>query len=496
MLITKKYDKNYQTSAMIIPFTDRLEINVELPKEVEAIVKYTINEGLFKGLLDDIYSLNVLVSDRLLHVILVGLGSDNDINNRKVFMSFAKAFKKCKELKVKDITVLMDNAKSITHDKDICRKICELPKLVYYSFDIYKSSPEKEKLEKVEIDCSLEGFDEILEEAIICADSTVLARNLTNDRSMHMTPSQLAREAIKVGEETGIEVTILDESDIEKLSMGAFLAVGKGAKEEPKLIIMKYFGGDADQEIIGLIGKGIMYDSGGYSLKGSDSMKNMFDDMGGAAAVIGAIRSAAKMKLKANVIAIIAACENKVSADAYVPGDILTSMSGKTIEVLSTDAEGRLTLADAITYAIREQKVDRIIDIATLTGAARGAVGNKTAPVVSNDDDFYDVIKEAAFISCEKVWKLDADEELRSAISSAVADIKNSASDNPVGGGVITAALFIKEFVENKPWIHIDMAPVNMVKEAISYCPKGATGYGASLLYYTIKLISLKYQKH
>lgn len=492
MIISKKRDSKYECSSMIIPFTDKLEMNTELPEEIKAIVKCAIDDGIFTGRLDEVYSLALLVSGRLMNVVLVGLGDDRNINNRKVFISFGKAYRRCKELKVRDITVLLDNAPSITHVYDVCRKICELPQLVYYNFDVYKSTPAKAILEKVEIDCSLDGFNEILKESIACAESTILARDLTNDRSMHMTPAQLAKEALRIGAEEGVEVTILDKPEIEGLKMGAFLAVGRGAKETPKVIVMKYFGGDVDQETIGLVGKGVMFDSGGYSLKQANLMGNMFNDMGGAAAVIGAIRSIARMKLKVNVVGVVAACENKVSAEAFVPGDILTSMSGKTIEVLNTDAEGRLTLADAITYAIREQRVDRVIDIATLTGAAKGAVGNKTAAVISNDDNFFDILKRASTASCEKVWRLDADEELRSVISSAAADIKNSAPGDNAGGGSIVAALFIKEFIENKPWIHIDIAPVNFIRDEISYCTKGATGYGASLLYNTIKLMSSK----
>jgi leucyl aminopeptidase len=490
VIITKKNDEKFRSNSFIIPFTDQLKVDIELPDEIKPIVNLAIREGLFTGELEEIYLMSALTSNTLTNIILVGLGNDKKINNRKINISFAKAFKKCKSLEPSDITVLLDNASTITHIRDVCRKICELPTLAYYNFDAYKSSVIKTTTENIKIVCSLDGFDEILKEAAICTKGTILARDLTNQRSMYMTPTQLAKEAKIVADESNIEITILEEKEIKKLKMEAFLAVGKGSKETPKLIVMKYLGGDLNQERIGLIGKGITFDSGGYSLKQPNSMVNMSNDMGGAAAVIGAMGSIAKMKLKVNVIGIIAACENKVSAESYVPGDIITSMSGKTIEVLNTDAEGRLTLADAITYAINECKVDKLIDIATLTGAARGAVGNKTAAVISNDDDFFNVFCNASKVSCEKVWRLDADDELKTAILSNFADLRNSSSKkSAVGGGTIVAGLFIKEFIEDKPWIHIDMAPVNWTSDGNSFGPAGATGYGANLLYNTIKLI-------
>ena len=191
-----------------------------------------------------------------------------------------------------------------------------------------------------------------------------------------------------------------------------------------------------------------------------------------------------------NVIAVVAACENRVSGDAYVPGDILFSMNGKTIEMLNADAEGRLTLADAITYAIRKEGAGAIIDIATLTGAAKGAVGGRSAAVLSNDDELYEEVLEASRISCEKIWRLPADKELFPVLQSEVADIKNSNPGNTMGGGTIVAGLFLQEFVESHPWVHVDMAPVNWAADGNAYCIHGATGYGVSLLYETVKIIA------
>jgi leucyl aminopeptidase len=228
-----------------------------------------------------------------------------------------------------------------------------------------------------------------------------------------------------------------------------------------------------------------MFDSGDYSIK--SKMHTMHDDMGGAAAVIGAIRAIALMELEADVVAVIPACKNMISGNAFVPGDVLRTKAGRTIEVLSTDAEGRLILADALTYAIHEEKADEIVDIATLTGAAKRAVGNKCAAVMANHEELYGLLEKASLRSCEKIWRLDLDGELGPALSSSVADFKSSNPDNPAGGGAILAGLFLQKFVEKKPWAHIDMAPVNWLTEENAYCRKGATGYGVSLLYQFVK---------
>ncbi|MGN0781015.1 MAG: leucyl aminopeptidase family protein [Christensenellales bacterium] len=323
-----------------------------------------------------------------------------------------------------------------------------------------------------------------MQAAIDCAEGTVIARTLCNQPASFQTPHSLAEDAAKLGAECGFSTEILEQPQIEALGMDSFLSVARGAKNTPPaLIVMRYLqGGDAP--VVGYVGKGLVYDSGGYSLKSNANMKNMFDDMGGAAAVIGAMSAIARQKLPVNIIGVVAACENKLSYDSYVPGDIIGSMAGKSIEVTNTDAEGRLTLADAITYAIRKEGCDVIVDIATLTGAAKAAVGKYSSAVISNDDALYTALQKAAYSSSEKVWRLDADEEMRSCLNSAVADIKNASGATTDGGGCILGGLFLQEFVEKKRWIHIDMAGVNFRAEPPAFTTTGATGYGAALLFY------------
>ena len=488
MLVTKKQDVCLCCDAVILPFAGSAALSVELPKNLAEAVKAAVDQEKFSGECGSLYTMNLLGENGILSLVLIGLGDEN-ASNREAYLAFCKALKYCKDQHCGKTVVYLDNAAArLENNPALVAKLCECPWLVSYDFTAYKSNPAAPAMEQVEFVTQLPDFQAQLDEAAVVAQCTLHSRDLVNHPSRFMTPAQLGVEAQKLAQEYGLDCKVFDKPQIEALGMDTFLAVGRGAVDEPRLVVLRYMGASADQETIGLVGKGIMFDSGGYSLK--SKMATMHDDMGGAAAVIGAITALARRKVPVNVVAVVAACKNMISGDAYVPGDILRSMSGKTIEMLNADAEGRLTLADAITYAIREEKVDRVIDIATLTGAAKGAVGGRTAPILSNDDAFCGVMEQASKVSCEKVWRLNADKELRPVLNSAVADIKNSSPGNNYGGGTIVAGLFIQEFVEGKPWIHVDMAPVNWLGEDSSYCCKGATGYGVSLLYQTVKLLA------
>ena len=265
--------------------------------------------------------------------------------------------------------------------------------------------------------------------------------------------------------------------------MKAFLEVARGSDREPKVIAMSYYGNPESPEVLGLVGKGLCYDSGGYSLKPSTGMETMHTDMGGAGAVIGAISAIAKMRRKVNVTAVVAACENILSAHAYHPGDIIDSMAGKTIEINNTDAEGRVTLADAVTFAIREQKATHIIDVATLTGAAITALGNEITAVVSDSDTLWEKVQRAAGPSCEKVWRLPVDDVLGKALDSKIADMRNSSGR---AAGTICGGMFIQKFAEGLPWLHLDIAGTSYT-DGNTTCSFGATGVGVRLLYHTAK---------
>jgi leucyl aminopeptidase len=317
-------------------------------------------------------------------------------------------------------------------------------------------------------------------EGRILADTTNLARDLVNEPANTMYPDTLADAAKKAALQYGFSIEIFNLDKLRRMKMESFLAVAKGSKHEPRLIIMRHLGNpDGKHDTIGLIGKGLTYDSGGYCLKPAQGMMNMKTDMAGAAAVIGTMSAIATLKLKVNVIAIVAACENMISGEAFRNGDVLRSMSGKTIEVQNTDAEGRLTLIDAIHYAIEREHVNKIIDIATLTGAAVAALGTSITAVVTNDQNWYNQLEQVTNITGESIWQLPAFEGYKELLKSDVADLRNIGGQ---WGGAITAALFIQEFVQDLPWLHIDIAGTAHKEKESSYNSFGATGVGVRML--------------
>src|SRR5438552_2325887 len=291
-----------------------------------------------------------------------------------------------------------------------------------------------------------------------------------------MTPTTLANRARQMCEEVNsphLKCEILDEDAMRQLKMGAFLSVSQGSDEPPALIVMRYSPpGAPAKPVIGLIGKGITFDSGGISIKPSDGMEKMKYDMAGGAAMIGAMRAIARLAPKVNVISVVCASENMPSGKAQKPGDVQIAMSGKSIEIINTDAEGRLVLADGLFYA-RQLGCTHLIDAATLTGACVVALGMINAGVFANNEEMYQRFAQALDRSGEKMWRLPVDEEYKEMIRSGIADIVNSGGR---WGGAVTAAMFLKEFVDQTPWIHLDIAGVAWMEEHKSWIAKGPTG--------------------
>ncbi|MDO5022242.1 MAG: leucyl aminopeptidase [Eubacteriales bacterium] len=344
--------------------------------------------------------------------------------------------------------------------------------------------------EKIEISVLLhEGYDLDAEnkkagknQAI--ASGISLARWLVNEPANVMTPVRLAEEAKKAGEKAGFDVKIYDEKQIQEMHLDAFYAVAKGSDNPPRFIVMEYKNNPDSDKLLALVGKGLCYDSGGYAIKPGPSMNTMFCDMGGAAAVVGAMYTIASLKLPVNVVSVVAACENMVSGHAYRNGDIISSHAGKFIEVVNTDAEGRLTLADAISYAASEINADAIIDIATLTGAALIALGDEITGLVSDDEELAEKLSEQSKKCGDKLWRLPHFESLAKLNKSERADIKNSGG-RPAG--TATAALFCRAFAHGKRWAHLDIAGTAYSEKGSSKAPYGATGVGSELLARTAK---------
>ena len=307
----------------------------------------------------------------------------------------------------------------------------------------------------------------------LMAEAAILARDMVNEPANVLTPTRMAEVAHQVAEEEGLEIEVLERQHMEELGMGALLGVAKGSDQPPKLIVLR-FSGDPENPTnnLGLIGKGITFDTGGISLKQASGMEDMKGDMAGGASVIGAMKAIGRLKPRINVVGIIGATENMPGGSAQRPGDVVRSMSGKTIEVINTDAEGRLVLADALYYAQRAG-VTRLVDIATLTGAIVVALGHACSGVMGNNQDLVDRVIEAGQSTGERIWQLPMYDDYKEQIKSKVADVKN------VGGrpaGSITAAHFLAEFTEDTPWIHLDIAGTYFSSKEKGYLVNGGTG--------------------
>jgi leucyl aminopeptidase len=313
---------------------------------------------------------------------------------------------------------------------------------------------------------------------IVCR-SVTMARDLVNQPGNIKSPEYMATQAAEMATAAGLKCMVLDRAQLKTEGCGALLAVGQGSVREPRLIVLEYLGGNPGEKPLALVGKAVVFDSGGLSLKPGEKMDEMKSDMAGGAAVLGTMAAAAGLKLPVNLIGIIPAVENLPSGTAYRPGDILTSLSGKTIEVLNTDAEGRLILADALTYAARFAP-RAVIDLATLTGACIIALGNHTTAVLGTDQALIDRLRQAGEETGERLWQLPLWEEYDEQIKSEVADVKNTGG-RPAG--TITAAAFLRKFVpEGCPWAHLDIAGPSWEEKGGGYLPLGATGVGVRLL--------------
>ena len=345
-----------------------------------------------------------------------------------------------------------------------------------YRFTTYKSDPRPSKIQRlIVLD---EGIESALEAAVARAEATMLARDLTNEPPSALVPATLEARAREIADVNGLQCTTKDENDLVAGGFGGIAGVGQGSAQPPRLIELHYAPEGATEKVV-LIGKGITFDSGGLSLKSATSMEQMKTDMAGAAAVLGAISACKRLGIGEEVVALIAAAENMPSATSIRPGDVLRHYGGKTSEVVNTDAEGRLVLADALAYA-SEQRPAAIVDVATLTGAIKVALGAKSTGLFSNDDALAGELSAAAEAAGERVWRLPLYDDYRRELDSEVADLKNTGGR---WGGSILAALFLREFVGKEiPWAHLDIAGAARAENAYDEVTKGGTGVGTRTL--------------
>jgi len=415
-------------------------------------------------------------------VAVAGLGESKDFDLDKVRTVSAYAIRKAKEIKAKTVATIVHGAGIGGLDpKEAAAALAEGSLLGGYQFNEFKTKIENgnEIKELIIVDYDPKKAKEIEKGAMrgeMVASAVNRARDLINAPSNKITPTFLANYAKKLATEAGLTCEILDCADMKKLGMHSLLAVAKGSSEPAKMVILKFKAKTTKKtEVVGLIGKGITFDAGGISIKPSKGMGEMKTDMAGAAAVIEIMGLLPKLGIEKNVIAVIPLTENMPGGGALKPGDIVSSLEGKNIEVISTDAEGRMILADALTYA-RKLGATKLIDIATLTGGCRTALGDVASAVIGNDQKFIDDFIVAGKASGEKYWQLPLYEEYKEYLKSDVADFKNCTENGKASPSV--GAIYLKEFVGDLPWIHLDIAPTAYLEREFNYLSKGATGVG------------------
>ena len=336
--------------------------------------------------------------------------------------------------------------------------------------DLYRSEKNCHPFEEILWD---DTYESVLSSGQILGETVNLTRRLVNEPPSRIYPESFAAEAEKFAEEYGLKIEVWDQQRLEEERCGALLAVGRASTRPPRMVILTHEGGDPDDPTLALVGKGVTFDAGGLSLKPTDGMKTMKCDMAGAATVIGAMQAISRLELPVNVIGLVGLVENLISGDAYKLGDVLTARNGKTIEVLNTDAEGRLVLADVLDVAV-ERGADRIIDLATLTGACMVALGTDVAGLMTNDQGWCDRVKSAADSCGEPAWQLPMFAEFGEQIESKVADIKNIGEGR--WGGAITAGKFLEQFVAETPWVHIDIAGPAFLENPKPWLDAGGSG--------------------
>lgn len=421
-------------------------------------------------------------------IALLGLGDPNILNIEKLRCSYAQITRLCHKKKYKEISILIPRSSPLDR-KNILSGIIEGLLLPNYQFtDLKKSSMKDDAsvlIEKIGLISASPSEIAAAKRILTICKSVYFTRDLINGNADDVTPqylSTVARGLEKIS--SNIKTIVFDKKQIEKEQMGLLLAVNRGSFRNPAFIIVEYKGNPRSHDHTCLIGKGVTFDTGGLLIKSRGGMETMKDDMSGAAAVLGVIRTAASLKLKLNITGLIPATENSTDGASYKPGDVYTGCANKSVEIIDTDAEGRLILAEALAYAVKKVKPSRIIDIATLTGAVEVALGNDISGLLSNDDALADTLVRAGSETGEKVWRLPLHEEYKESLKSDIADLKNTGGR---AGGCIKAAIFLQEFVDNIPWAHLDIGGTAFQSESKRYLPKYASGVGVRLILSTLE---------
>lgn len=483
-VVAAKIEK-HKTDAAVIPLFENEKPGMvagRVDRALGGMISRLIKRGDFKpktGAVHLLYPEGRIAAERLL---LMGLGKRSEFTLNRLRQAAGKAAPSLRGAGARNVTLVTDGTG--LEAEELGQALTEGCVLGLYRFLKYKTDEEDDRTKDIrtitlltESVGAVKGLRKGVKTGAAIAESTVMVRDMVSSPPADMTPTIIAAKAKELARQFGFKVQVLEKNHMRKLGMGALLGVASGSAQPPKFIIVEYRKG-GKKPFIALVGKTITFDSGGISIKPAENMDKMKDDMSGGAAVLGAIRNAAALKLPLNIVGLLPAAENMPGGSAYKPGDVLRTLSGQTIEILNTDAEGRLILSDALTYACK-YKPAVIVDIATLTGACAIALGHEAIGMLGTDEKFKQKIREAGEKTGERVWELPLWEEYFDQIKSDIADMKNTGG-RPAG--VITAAALLSKFVRKYPWVHLDIAATAWTEKERPYTPKGATGIGVRLL--------------
>jgi leucyl aminopeptidase len=456
--------------------------SIDLDSSVASSIRETLENKEFRGTFGSSTVVYTLGKGPMKKIMLLGLGKREKFTGEGARICAGKATRKAQELGIKEFSMMQFS----NLDEGLMEAMTEGIALALYSFDKYKETKEPtSKIEEVTILINSDSlrFQSVVEKANIIVEAVNFARDIGNMPPNDCPPAHLASIAVSLAQDYGMKVRIMDRYELENMGMGGIVAVGKGSNNPPKLIVLEYNGAnDPQQKPYLLVGKAVTFDTGGISIKPSEKMDEMKFDKCGGCTVLAIIRAIASIKLAVNVVCIVPSVENMPSATSYRPGDIIRMYNGKSVEVLNTDAEGRMILADAIAYGISTYSPKSVIDLATLTGAAIIALGANVAAMIGSNKQLVDRLRKLSDKTGEKMWELPLYDEYHEQIRSTYADIKN-VGGRP--GGAITAAAFLSNFVNDVPWVHIDIAGTAWTQEGThekSYNHRGATGFGVRTL--------------
>ena len=483
MKIQVENPSNSKKTAMLCGFvlenSDKILGLQNINSKITASIKQSINDmdGVFGKL-----SVIPTIGTSTQRILLAGLGKKENFTNDTIRFVSGKIAQKAKELKLKEFTIIAPPS-SLIEPVSSVSQIVEGCKMSLYKFEKYKSKKENAIPNLTILISKSEKISNAIKNAVVISEGVIYTKSIANLPPNECTPTTLANFARIIAKKNNMKCNIISKTDLKKRGFGGITAVGQGSKNEPKLIILEHNRGSKNEKPIVLVGKAVTFDTGGISLKPGEKMDEMKFDKCGGCTVIGIMKAVSELKLPINLVGIIPSVENMPGGEAYRPGDIIKLYNGKTAEILNTDAEGRIILADALSYGEKQYSPKTIIDFATLTGACIIALGTNIAGIVSNNEKLTEKIIESSKRTTEEIWNLPLNDDYMDMIKSDVADMKNIGIGR--AAGTITAAAFLRNAIENTPWVHIDIAGVAWTQIATKekpYNPKGATGFGVRLI--------------